>query len=296
MALAALALATLIGVSLGLLGGGGSILTVPIFVYVLGFAAKPAIAMTLPVVGTASFVGALSHWRAGNVDLRQAAVFGLVTMAGAFTGAKLAPLLSGAVQLTILAVVMLAAAVAMLRPVVGADTAPRRGGTRHHVILGLVGIAVGVLTGLVGVGGGFLIVPALALLARIPMKQAVGTSLVVIAMNSAAGFAGHAGEVDIPWDFLTGFTAAAVVGILVGTYATRYVAAAALRRGFAVFLLVIGAAILYANRDVFTATRDVPSASRATTTSRSLNDAAAGPRATRGDRPQPSRNEETVPC
>lgn len=255
MAFVALALATLIGVSLGLLGGGGSILTVPIFVYVLGFAAKPAIAMTLPVVGTASLVGALGHWRAGNVDLRQALLFGVVTMAGAFAGAKVAPLISGAVQLTILAVVMLAAAVAMLRPATGADTGDRRGGARYHVMLGAVGIAVGVLTGLVGVGGGFLIVPALAVLARIPMKQAVGTSLVVIAMNSAAGFAGHAGQVVIPWGFLTGFTAAAVVGIIAGTWATRYVAPAALRRGFAVFLLLIGAAMLYGNRDVAFQTR-----------------------------------------
>lgn len=291
MSLVALVLATLIGASLGLLGGGGSILTVPTFVYVLGFAAKPAIAMTLPVVGTASLVGAVGHWRAGNVNLRQALLFGAVTMAGAFAGAKLSVLVSGGLQLAILAIVMLAAATAMLRPA-ASETAPPTGGTRHQVMLGLVGIAVGLLTGLVGVGGGFLIVPALVVLARVPMKHAVGTSLVVIAMNSAAGFAGLAGEVEIPWRFLAGFTAAAVVGILAGTHATRYVPAAALRRGFAVFLLVIGAGILYANRDVLVPARDAaPPASPASEVHSLIEPSAAGAVGAAA-----TTHLETVPC
>ena len=248
MPLLGLALAVLIGLSLGLLGGGGSILTVPVFVYVLGFAAKPAIAMTLPVVGTASLVGAASHWRAGNVRLRAALFFGLAAMAGAYLGARLAVHVAGAVQLATLGVVMVAAAVSMLAGR-REDGAVAR---RPLPVLLAAGVGVGMLTGFVGIGGGFLIVPALVLLAGLPMKQAVGTSLVVIAMNSAAGFAGYAGTVAVPWGFLAAFTACAVVGILLGTRLVRHVSAGALRRGFAVFLLAVAALVLYQNRGVFT--------------------------------------------
>jgi hypothetical protein len=243
------ALAALIGISLGMLGGGGSILTVPIFVYVLGFGAKQAIAMTLPVVGVASLVGAAGHWRTGNVQVRVALVFGAVAMAGAFGGARLATLLTGATQLLLLGVVMLAAAVSMLRRRPPADSSARR---VSPLVVGAAGVAVGILTGLVGIGGGFLIVPALVLLAGVPMKQAVGTSLLVIAMNSVAGFAGYLGQASIPWGFLAGFTAVAVVGILAGTYLVRFVSADALGRSFAVFLIVMGALVLYQNRHVLT--------------------------------------------
>ena len=109
----------------------------------------------------------------------------------------------------------------------------------------VVGLGVGMLTGIVGIGGGFLIVPALVVLARVPMKQAVGTSLLVIAMNSASGFAGYAGTVAIPWGFLILFTAVAIGGILAGTYFVRFVPAAALKRGFGVFLLFVGSFMLY---------------------------------------------------
>lgn len=255
-----LGLAALIGLSLGLLGGGGSILTVPIFVYVLGFGAKPAIAMTLPVVGFTSLVGALSHWRQGNVDLRVALVFGAVAMIGAYLGARLAFLLTGTQQLAILGVVMLAAAISMMRDRPEGDgSLPRR---PLPIILGSA-LAVGLLTGVVGIGGGFLAVPALVLLARTPMKQAVGTSLLVIAMNSAAGFAGYLGQVQIPWGFLAAFTAVATAGILGGAWLVRFVSQQQLRRAFAIFLLAMAAFVLYQNRDVFAATS---APARATTT------------------------------
>jgi uncharacterized membrane protein YfcA len=246
-----LALAALIGLSLGLLGGGGSILTVPVLVYALGFAAKPAIAMSLPVVGVTSLVGAALHWRLGNVRVRTALTFGLLAMVGAFAGARLAVFLSGALQLALLAVVMLAAAGSMLRgtgrPTAGADAdAPPR-----LALLVPIALAVGVLTGLVGIGGGFLVVPALVLLARVPMRQAIGTSLLVIAMNSASGFAGYLGTVDLDWGFLAGFTTAAVAGALVGTVAAARVPQAGLKRGFAVLLLAMGGFVLYQNRDAF---------------------------------------------
>lgn len=245
---AGLALAVLIGLSLGLLGGGGSTLTVPILVYVVGLETKPAIAASLVVVGSASLFGAFGHWRAGNVNVRVALVFGAFAMVGALIGsAVLAPRVSGPLQLQIFAAVMLVAAASMLR----GRRVPVREGAGSSASLPLtvgVGIGVGVLTGLVGVGGGFLIVPALVLLAGLPMKTAVGTSLVVIAMNSVAGFAGYATRVEIPWLFLGLFTAVAVTGIFIGTWLVRFVSQDQLRRAFAVFLLVMGSAILWQNR------------------------------------------------
>lgn len=254
MDLLGLALGLLVGASLGLLGGGGSILTVPIFVYALGFGAREAIAMSLAVVGVASLFGAAGHWRAGNVNLRVALVFGAVAMLGTYLGARLAVFFSGAAQLALFAVVMLVAAAFMFRgrapaPRVEDDAAPAAAGMPFGLIA-LEGIAVGVLTGLVGVGGGFLIVPALVLLGRLPMKQAVGTSLVVIALKSAAGFYGYLGQVEVPWAFLGMFTAVTVTGILVGTSLVRFVPQDALRRAFAVFLVAMGGFILYQNRGV----------------------------------------------
>ena len=245
-----IALAALIGLSLGLLGGGGSILTVPIFVYVLGFGAKEAIAMSLAVVGATSLFGAASHWRAGNVNLRIAALFGVVAMGGTYLGARLAVFFSGAAQLALFAAVMLIAAYFMFRPKGVEETASEEKGSMPVGLIVLEGIAVGVLTGLVGVGGGFLIVPALVLLGKVPMKQAVGTSLLVIAMKSAAGFAGYLGQVEVDWAFMGLFTAVAITGILAGTYLVRFVPQHALQRTFAVFLVVMGTFILYQNRGV----------------------------------------------
>lgn len=246
-----LAFAALIGLSLGLLGGGGSILTIPVLVYVLDFPAKPAIAMSLPVVGVTSLIGAVVHWRLGNVRVGTALTFGLVAMAGAFAGAKLSIFLTGEAQLTMLAVVMFAAAVSMLRGGARANAvvvaSPRR------TLLLPVALGVGVLTGLLGIGGGFLVVPALVLLARVPMRQAVGTSLLVIAMNSASGFAGYLGTMDFDWSFLAGFTVVAVIGALAGTALSERVPQSSLRRAFAVFLLGLAAFVLYRNRNVFSA-------------------------------------------
>jgi uncharacterized membrane protein YfcA len=254
MSFLGLGLGALIGLSLGLLGGGGSILTVPIFVYVLGFGAKEAIAMSLAVVGATSLLGAVGHWRAGNVNLRVAGIFGVVAMAGTYLGARLAYLFSGTAQLALFAAVMLAAAFFMFRPPPiekkAANGEPAEVKDMPLLLIVVEGIAVGVLTGLVGVGGGFLIVPALVLLGKVPMKQAVGTSLLVIAMKSAAGFVGYLGQVPVDWQFMAVFTAVASVGIVAGTHLVRYVPQHALQRAFAVFLVVMGSFILYENRGV----------------------------------------------
>ena len=244
MNLLGFALAALMGVSLGLLGGGGSTLTVPILVYVLGIEAKAAIAMSLPIVGTTSLVGAASHWRAGRVRLPTALWFGLIAMVGSFLSARLlAPRVTGGFQLALLAVVMLAAAISMFRSAqrAGNETEPR---PMKLSLLVPVALGVGAMTGLVGIGGGFLIVPALVLLGGVPMKQAVGTSLVVIAMNTFSGYAGYAGHTSIDWAFVAGFTAVAIVGILSGARMVRHVSQGRLKQAFAVFLLCVGGFIL----------------------------------------------------
>jgi uncharacterized protein len=254
MIAAGLVLGFLTGLSLGLLGGGGSILAVPIFVYILGFEAKEAIAMSLFVVGLTALVGAVSHWRAGNVNLRVAALFGAFAMAGTYAGARIAVFFTGAAQLTLFAIVMLVAAIFMFRGSGALPAEPAPVVVRSlaaNVLIGVEGIAVGVLTGLVGVGGGFLIVPALVLLGGLPMKQAIGTSLLVIALKSGSGFLGYAGQVEVAWLFMALFSTIACAGILVGSRLVRHVPAAALRRAFALFLIAMGALILYQNRPVF---------------------------------------------
>jgi uncharacterized membrane protein YfcA len=251
MTLLAGTLAALIGLSLGMLGGGGSILTVPVLVYVLGYAPKDAIAVSLAVVGATSLAGALLYWREGLVNLRLAAAFGVVAMAGTALGARAAQALSGTTQLLLFAGVMLVAAVFMLGRAVpsgatGEAATPRT--ARHVAATAIQGLAVGVLTGLVGVGGGFLIVPALVLLAGVPMREAVGTSLAVIAMNSAVGLRGYLGQAHVGWAFTTLFAGAMVPGMLSGTYLARLVPQSVLRRTFAFLLLALGGWMLYANR------------------------------------------------
>jgi len=248
------ALAALIGLSLGLLGGGGSILTVPILVYVLGFGAKSAIAMSLPIVGATSAVGAIGHWRAGTVEVRAALLFGGITMATSYLGARLATLVAADTQLALLAIVLIVAAASMIRSARKAPHGPTSGvdepAVRPSLTMTLVLIAagVGLLTGLVGIGGGFLVVPALVILADLPMRTAIGTSLAVIAMNSLSGSLGYIGQADIPWMFVAGFASVAVVGILIGTKLSRFVSQAALKQAFAGLLLVTGAFMLLRNR------------------------------------------------
>jgi uncharacterized membrane protein YfcA len=241
-----LALALVIGLTLGLFGGGGSILTVPVFVYVLGFDPKLAIAMSFPVVGTTSLVGAIGHWRAGNVRLSSALLFGLVAMAGSFGGARASRLLDGRVQLLVLGIAMAAAAVMMLRSA-ERDSAEVLVPTEPSPALYLVAISIGALTGVIGIGGGFLIVPALVVFGRVPIREAVGTSLLVIAMNCVSGYAGQRDSHTIPWPFVITFSAVAIAGILAGTRFAQFVPQRTLKKGFAVLLLVIATVVLWQN-------------------------------------------------
>jgi uncharacterized membrane protein YfcA len=248
-------LAALMGVVLGTLGGGGSILTVPILVYVAGYDPKEAIGMSLAVVGVTSAIGAIGHRHLGNVRLRRAAIFAASGVAGTLAGTRLATLVSGPVQLTLFATVMLLAAGFMLRgsrePADATAATAAVHPPRHFLLTALDGLVIGVLTGLVGVGGGFLIVPALVVLGRLPMHHAVGTSLAVIAINALTGFIGYLDQIAVDWGFMLGFTACAVAGILAGSRLAGRIPARTLRRAFAIFLLLMGSFMLYRNRAVF---------------------------------------------
>lgn len=265
MPMLGIALGFLVGLSLGLLGGGGSMLTVPILAYVVGYPPKQAIAMSLIVVGGTSVIGAVAHGRRHQVRLGAALLFGIVAMIGSYTSARVAQFIPGAVQMATFGIVMVIAAAFMFRGRRNLDAAQTS--TRHDprtlILIGAVGLGVGALTGLVGVGGGFLFVPAFVLLGGLPMKQAVGTSLVVIAMNCAAGVTGYLAHETIDWTYVGLFFAVAALGSIVGASLTARVSAGTLRRAFAVFLVLMGFAILYKNRAVFTAARAaIPSTER----------------------------------
>jgi hypothetical protein len=242
----ALALSLLIGVALGLLGGGGSILTLPILTYVVGMSPKAAIAASLFVVATTSAVGAVAHARAGRVQWRTGVLFGAAGMVGAFGGGRLAAYLPARVLMVMFALMMVATAAAMLRGrrAPSAATTPAATPALPVGKVVLEGIVVGVVTGIVGAGGGFLVVPALVLLGGLPMEIAVGTSLVVIAMKSFAGLAGHLGHVQIEWGTTLLVTAAAVLGSFGGGALASRIPPAALRKGFGVFVLVMAAFVL----------------------------------------------------
>lgn len=230
-----------VGISLGLLGGGGSILTVPLLTYVAGIDARHAIAMSLLVVGVTSTVGAVPHARAGRVHWKVAVVFGLAAMSGAYIGGRCARFVPADVLLAAFAIIMLGAGFAMLR-------ARKESGANDQQIrvvkILAMGTAVGVVSGLVGAGGGFLLVPALSLLAGLPMPTAVGTSLVVIAAQSYAGLAGHLADEAVDWQLAAMVITAAVTGALVGGRLIRWVDPSSLRRAFGWLVLLMASLVL----------------------------------------------------
>ena len=251
---------TATGIVLGLFGSGGSIIATPALLYLLNVEPKSAIAMSLGIVAVTATIAALDNWKRGNVNVSVAAVFGLFGVAGTYAGARLGVMTPVAIQLAVFAVVMYAAAWRMLKPArlavpaAGAAATALSGNAAalpcpglfspYMAHMALHGIGVGVLTGFVGVGGGFLIVPALVLLSRIPMKIAVGTSLAIVAAKSYAGFAGYMGAVPIDWALMGGFTAVTVVASFVGTRIAHRFSQDTLKRGFAVFLLFVATYIL----------------------------------------------------
>lgn len=238
--------AVAIGLSLGLLGSGGSIITVPVLVYLVGQPEKIAIAGSLGVVGAIALIGALQNAARRRVDWRSVIWFGLPGMAGTWAGAWLSGFVTGAVQLAVFAVVMLAASVIMFRRAAYEPAAAHR---RPIVKVLADGLAVGALTGFVGVGGGFLILPALVLLGGLGMHAAIGTSLTVIALNAFTGFFKHlqllgAQGLALDWTILAIFVALGGTGSIAGSYVASRVPQQMLRRVFAAFLVLMAVLIL----------------------------------------------------
>jgi uncharacterized membrane protein YfcA len=236
------AAAVAVGVALGLFGGGGSILMVPMLIYIAGVPSKSAIAMSLLVVAVTSATALISHARAGRVHWRTGLIFGAAGMTGAYGGGLIGPHLPEQLLLGAFAVMMVATAIAMLRErrVVDRETG-------QQLPLGktiLDGAIVGVVTGLVGAGGGFLVVPALVLLGGMPMVTAVGTSLLVISMKSLAGLAGYLSTVSIDWHLAAVVTVATAVGGLLGGRYAGHLDPDRLRKAFGWFVVAMGAFVM----------------------------------------------------
>lgn len=240
----------LIGLSLGLLGSGGAILTVPILVFLLGHEEKAAIAESLAIVGVIALSGTIRAAAQRRLEGSTAALLAGPGVVGAYLGAWLSKWLSGEVQLVTLAVLMLVAAYLMNRP---RPEPPRKPPATRALALSITlaqGFALGLVTGLVGVGGGFLIVPVLVLLRRLPMNRAVGTSLAVIAVNCAAGLAkyatmseAHAPQID--WSIVVVFSVIGVLGSHAGNLLSGRLPQRAIERAFAVFLVLMAAYITF---------------------------------------------------
>ncbi|MEM1435650.1 MAG: sulfite exporter TauE/SafE family protein [Pseudomonadota bacterium] len=235
-----------IGLSLGLLGSGGSILTVPVLVYLVGQDEKIAIAGSLAIVGLISLAGSVPYLRARLIDWRSVVLFGVPGMAGTYLGAWSSAFVSGTVQLATFAVVMLGASYLMLRPV-QCEARPRA--PRESWRITTDGLVVGTITGFVGVGGGFLIVPALVLLGGLSMHRAVATSLVIIALKSATGFIKYqslleAEHLNIDYQIIGLVTLFGIVGSFVGNNVAQHLSTDKLRHTFGYFLIIMGIYVL----------------------------------------------------
>jgi uncharacterized membrane protein YfcA len=266
MFLVALILAILVGISLGLIGSGGSVLTLPIMVYLLGIETVLATSYSLFVVGTTALIGAYQYHRKGWSDLRIAVIFGIPSIVSVYlTRAYLLPSLPdflfnlGSIQVSkslflmlLFAILMFIASVSMIRSASRKTHQDEHEGTKklNYLFILAEGMVVGILTGLVGAGGGFLIVPALVLLSGMPMKKAVGTSLLIIATKSLIGFVGDLqSELPIDFLFLSKFTGATVIGIIVGTFFSEKIRTENLKSAFGWF--VLGFAVLIILKEFF---------------------------------------------
>lgn len=245
-----------IGIILGILGGGGSILSIPILVYLLHVDVVMASAYSLFIVGTTSLVGAIPKYKKHLVNLRTGFFFGLPSIVTIFITRKwVVPSIPEIVYQTesftltkrvlilgLFAVLMILASISMIR---GSKEITNENHRFRVVLVIIEGIIIGFLTGLVGAGGGFLIIPALVLLTGLPFKTAVGTSLFIIAINSLVGFLGDVMNYSMDWKFLLSITALSIIGILIGDRISKKIPAATLRKSFGWFVLIMGCWILF---------------------------------------------------
>lgn len=250
--------ALFIGIVLGLIGGGGSILTVPILVYLMYVNPVTATAYSLFVVGVSALVGAIRNMQKGLVDFRTAIVFAIPAFIAVYATRKfLVPAIPDTLFnigdflvtkdiaiMLFFAVVMLVASISMIKSK-REDNQESDAVSYNYPLIIIEGIVVGVLTGIVGAGGGFLIIPALVLLAKLPMKKAVATSLLIIAIKSLIGFLGDVENLTIDWQFLLIFTSLAVIGIFIGIYFSKFIEGKKLKKGFGWFVLIMGVYIIF---------------------------------------------------
>ena len=247
----------IIGLSLGLIGGGGSILTVPVLVYLFGIDPVLATAYSLFIVGSTSLVGALPKYKNGEINIKTAIIFGIPSILAVYaTRAFIVPAIPSTIinlgswtltkpllMMMIFAVLMVFASVSMIH---SKDNKKQDQGPQvfNYPMILLEGAIVGILTGLVGAGGGFLIIPALVLFSKLPMKHAIGTSLLIIAAKSLVGFTGDLGKQTMDWTLLLSVTALAIVGIFIGNALGKKVSAERLKKGFGWFVLIMGIYII----------------------------------------------------
>jgi uncharacterized protein len=249
----------LIGISLGMIGGGGSILTVPVLVYLFGTSPVLATSYSLFIVGSTSFVGAYNNYKKGLVKIRTAFLFGISSITTVFLTRKvLIPMIPenlgtiGTFKVTqsilvmvLFAILMVIASLSMIRS--RSEDIVALSASNHTFHLGKLltyGMGIGFVTGLLGAGGGFLLIPTLVLLVKLPMKEAIGTSLFIIALNSLIGFTGDLGHFLINWIFLLEITAIAILGIFIGGFFNKRIHGDKLKKGFGWFVLIMGIYII----------------------------------------------------
>lgn len=248
--------ALVVGFVLGLIGGGGSILTVPILVYLLGFNPIIATAYSLFIVGSSSLVGTFQKHKKKLVDFKTGLIFSFPSFIAVYvTRRYLVPslpdtffqlndftLTKEVVIMLFFAIIMLLSSISMIRKSKEISGTPK---IQPYHLTFIQGLVIGTVTGLIGAGGGFLYVPALVLWANLPMKKAVGTSLVIITLNSLIGFTGDIQNFDIEWTFLLTFSGLTIIGIILGGYTSKYVSNQILKRGFGFFTLIMACYIIY---------------------------------------------------
>ena len=235
-------LAIFTGLTLGLLGGGGSVLTVPILVYVFKIDPKTAIALSLAIVGISALVAAYKYYHQKSIAIKQALFFILTATPGTLFGSYLSQFFSGNTQLIFFAFIMIQASIFMIR---GTTTHVSKVNDSRKWHLALSGFGVGIITGLVGVGGGFLIVPSLIYFNGLQTKKAIGSSLFIIVINSAIGFISYINIVEIPWLTLLNFTIFTIIGIFIGVSLSNRVPQHLLKKIFGIFLILVSFFILY---------------------------------------------------